>query len=188
MEWSDESLTILNNIRLNCILLNKYYKKEHVRLHAKIKYFRIPLIVLNGVSATASVGLSGYGISQSIISGIVCVIGLTNGIIGSIELFIGIEKMSEIALVLSKDFYCLATDIYKTITLNREERGIDSSTFLNESYSRYIELIRQNGCIDKVFNDQLVSIDDIKPLVKIPSPIKINEKSFEFNDDINIIV
>jgi hypothetical protein len=186
MDWSDESLTILNNIRLNCILLNKYYKKEHVRLHAKIKYFRIPLIVLNGVSATASVGLSGYGINQSIISGIVCVIGLTNGIIGSIELFIGIEKMSENALMLSKEFYVLSTDIYKTITLNRDERGIDSSTFLNESYSRYIELIRQNGCIDKVFNDQLVSIDDVKPLVQIPSPIKINEKSFDFNDDCNL--
>ena len=54
-----------------------------------------------------------------------------------------------------------------------------------ESYSRYIELIRQNGCIDKVFNDQLVSIDDVKPLVKIPSPIKINES---FYNDLNILV
>jgi hypothetical protein len=88
--------------------------------------------------------------------------------------------------MLSKEFYVLSTDIYKTITLNRDERGIDSSTFLNESYSRYIELIRQNGCIDKVFNDQLVSVDDVKPLVQIPSPIKINEKFFDFNDDLKI--
>ena len=65
-DWSDETIKILDKIRLNSILLNKYYKKQHLALHAKIKYFKIPLIVLNGVSATASVGLSTYGFSQNL--------------------------------------------------------------------------------------------------------------------------
>jgi hypothetical protein len=147
-----------------------------------VPHSRIPLIVLNGVSATASVGLSGYGIDQNIISGLVCVIGLTNSVVGSIELFIGIEKQSESALLLSKEFYVLAIDIYKTIHLNAHERGVEASTFLNETYSRYIELIRQNGVMDKNINDQLLDLDGFNSTIKmreILSPKSLSSTSFD---------
>lgn len=170
-DWSDETIMILDKIRLNSILLNKYYKKQHLELHAKIKYFKIPLIVLNGVSATASVGLSTYGFSQNLISGIVCVIGLTNGIITSVEMFLGIEKSAEKSIILSKEFYVLSCDIYKTIHLNPHERGVEASVFMSDCYSRYIELVRQNGVMDKSLNDQMMDLDSLKPPIQMRIPI-----------------
>lgn len=170
-DWSDETIMILDKIRLNSILLNKYYKKQHLELHAKIKYFKIPLIVLNGVSATASVGLSTYGFSQNLISGIVCVIGLTNGIITSVEMFLGIEKSAEKSIILSKEFYVLSCDIYKTIHLNPHERGVEASVFMSDCYSRYIELVRQNGVMDKTLNDQMMDLESLKSPIQMRVPL-----------------
>lgn len=170
-DWSDEVITLLDKIRLNSILLNKYYKRKHLELHAKIKYFKIPLIVFNGFSATASVGLSTYGFSQNLISGMVCLIGLTNSIITSVELFLGIEKMAENAIILSKEFYVLSCDIYKCINLNAYERGVESSIFLGDCYSRYIELIRQNGVMDKSLNDQMMDLGTLRPPIRTRVPM-----------------
>ena len=86
MSWFVETIEILNKIRLNSIFLSKYYKKRHIFYNDKLKYFKIPLIIFNSTSSVASVGLRTYGFSQNMISALVCGIGLTNSIIGSIEL------------------------------------------------------------------------------------------------------
>ena len=168
MEWSDGSIEILTKIRLNSVLLNTYYKRQHIKYHEKIKWFKLPLIILNSISATASVGLAGYGIQQSIINGIICGIGITNGIISAVELQLGIDRQAESALIASKDFYILACDILKILSLEPHERGCDSIVFLNDMYSRYIELIKNNDIVEKHIADQLLNVSSTNGTVTKP--------------------
>jgi len=189
-EWSIETITLLDRIRLNSIVFNKYYKKRHLLMHEKIKWFKIPLICLNGISATASVGLANYDVDQKVISAIICLIGLTNGIITSTELFLQIEKQAEKSILLCKEFYILACDIFKIIHLNERDRGVDCNKFLDETYSRYIELIRGNGVMEKEISDQLlelscgnIPLNNQMPISPMKSPNSIiSTKSFKSND------
>lgn len=175
MAWSLETIEILNKIRLNSIFLSKYYKKRHIFYNDKLVFFKIPMIIFNSISSVASVGLATYNVSQNMISALVCGIGLTNSIIGSIELYLGINEKASESILLSKEFYILSVDIFKTIHLTSGERGVDSSTFLNECYSRYIELIKKNGVVEKDLSDQLIDLDGFIKQPAIPTtPLSIN--------------
>jgi hypothetical protein len=175
MSWSVETIEILNKIRLNSIFLSKYYKKRHIFYNDKLKYFKIPLIIFNSISSVASVGLGTYGFSQNLISALVCGIGLTNSIIGSIELYLGINEKASGSILLSKEYYILSVDIFKTIHLTSSERMTDPLTFLNECYSRYIDLIKKNGLVDKDIQDKLIDLDGFVKTPNIPStPLSIN--------------
>jgi hypothetical protein len=86
-------------------------------------------------------------------------LSLIVGIIGSIELFYGIQKSMEIEMVGSKEFYVLATDIYKYLALKRENRVIDGQDFLTQSYSHYIKLVESSIILKKKVEDKLIIIE-----------------------------
>jgi hypothetical protein len=183
-EWSDETMTILDKIRQNSIVLNKYYKKKHLDLHGQIKYFKLPIIVMSSISGVASVGLNGYGITQSNINAIICLLSLTTSIIGSVELFLGIHEQAEVSLILYKEWYLLATDIYKITKLKESDRGTDGIRYLDEVYSKYTELIRKNGVFDiKTVNDKLLNLDDVLQ-TPLSSPLSLKMKSFDSEVDL----
>jgi hypothetical protein len=191
MEWSIGSITLLTKIKHNCITLHRYYRKEHLRYHRKIKWFKLPLIVLNSLSATFSIGAGGYNIDQHVINGVICSIGIINGIISAVELQLGIERKAEDALIASKDFYILGCDILKVLTLEHDERGCESILFLNDMYSKYIELIKNNDIINKSIIDELLVINLITKSVKIPpSPLSIltsnSSNSFTEKDEMEL--
>ncbi len=59
-DWSDDIDAILNNIRLNCIILSKLHKQRYFELKSTLKYYRLPLIILNGFNSIIAVGLQPY--------------------------------------------------------------------------------------------------------------------------------
>ena len=85
MLWTSEVEDLLERLRLNCVNLSEYNRRRYFHFKSYSKYFRIPLIVLASVNATASVGLQPY-VQQEFISAFTCAIGMTIGIIGSVEL------------------------------------------------------------------------------------------------------
>ena len=190
-EWSIGSIKLLTKIKLNCITLHRYYRKEHLRYHRKIKWFKLPLIVLNSLSATFSIGAGGYNIEQHVINGVICSIGIINGIISAVELQLGIERKAEDALIASKDFYILGCDILKVLSLEHDERGCESILFLNDMYSKYIELIKNNDIINKSIIDELLVINMISKSVKVPpSPLSFitsnSSNSFTEKDEMEL--
>lgn len=94
MDWSDDIDQVLNNIRINCVLLSKLHKQRYFELKSTLKYYRLPVIILNGANSIIAVGLQPYA-TQGAISLTTSLIALTCGIIGSIELFFGIQKRLE---------------------------------------------------------------------------------------------
>ena len=163
--WSSDMESVLDNVRKNSLLLSEHHKQAYLYYRSYLKYFRIPTIILSALNSVISIGLSIY-VPQTIVSEITCVVSLVCGIITSIELYLNIQKYMESELMMSKDFYILSTDIFKTLALDRKNRGMDGKTFLDNNYSTYCKLIENSNII----NDQIV--DNLTPIrLKIENAI-----------------
>jgi hypothetical protein len=159
LKWSSDIEWVLDKIRFNSLIFSKEHKKRYLYLKKTLKYYRIPIIILSAVNSVVSVGAQPFFIQQTV-SLTNCVLSLLCGIIGSIELFFGIQSQMEIEMNSSKEYYILSSDIFKTISLLRCNRQTDGKTFLNESYSTYVKLVESSCIIRKKLEDKLKPIDD----------------------------
>lgn len=173
-DWTTDIDNVLDAIRLNCIVLCKRHKTRYFELKYSLNYYKLPVIVLNGCNSIISVGLQPYT-SQGVISLTTSLIALLCGIIGSIELFLGVQKRLEADLISSRDYYLLSVDIFKTLTLNRENRPVPAKDYLNEIYNKYVKLVESSEALVKKIEDKLNIVD-------------INSKSSEKNEDSDDIV
>lgn len=165
--WTDEVEDVCEKLRINCVNLSEYHRKRYYHFKSYGKYFRLPLILLASINSTASVGLQPI-LSQDIISGLTCVIGMVMGIISAIELYMGIQTSMELELKQSKDFYTLAIDIYKTLSLQRRNRGEDGKDYLNKKFSTYTKLCEASQLLRRKLKVDLLTqiphkFEDISP-------------------------
>jgi hypothetical protein len=110
------------------------------------------------MNSVFSVGLQPY-LSQGIIYVLCCSISLICGIIASVELFLGIQNMMEKELITSKDFYILSSDIFKTLSVERQYRTLDGKIYLDNIHTKYCNLIEQCNLLNKkVENIQITNI------------------------------
>ena len=117
--WTDEIEEICDKLRIYSVNLSEYHRKRYYHFKSYGKWFRLPMIILASVNSTASVGLQPV-LDQTIISGITCLIGMIMGIIGSLELYLGIQTSMEMELKHSKDYYTLAIHIQNIIIISRK--------------------------------------------------------------------
>jgi hypothetical protein len=174
-DWSDDIDRVLNNIRINCIILSKLHKQRYFELKSNLKYYRLPVIILNGANSIIAVGLQPYA-DQGTISLATSLIALTCGIIGSIELYLGIQKRLENDMISQRDYYLLSVDIYKTLSLNKHNRPIPAKDFLEKSYNTYTKLIESSSTLARVKGDKLIpidlSLDNEENIILTPIPIR----------------
>ena len=167
--WTDDIDEVLNNIRLNCVILSKLHKQRYFELQSTLKYYRLPVIILNGINSIFAVGLQPY-INQGTISLTNSLIALTCGIIGSIELYFGIQKRLENDMISQRDYYLLGIDIFKTLSLDKANRPIPARDFLEKSYNVYTKLIESSATLAKVKGDKLIPIELNEDLIITPNP------------------
>ena len=154
---SNDIEKVLDRIRQNSNLLANYHRKRYLTLKSRLKFYRIPIIVISALNSSFAVCLTGF-LHQTFISLINMALSLIVGIISSIEMFYGLTKQMETELVGSKDFYILSCDIYKWLCLSPENRIGSPKEFLNESYTRYIKLVETSITLKKRIEDKLVEI------------------------------
>lgn len=170
-DWTDDIDDVLNNIRLNCVILSKLHKQRYFELQSTLKYYRLPVIILNGINSIFAVGLQPY-INQGAISLTNSLIALTCGIIGSIELYFGIQKRLENDMISQRDYYLLSIDIFKTLSLDKNNRPIPAKDYLEKSYNIYTKLIESSATLPKIKNDKLIPINiKYNELESIPQSI-----------------
>jgi hypothetical protein len=159
-EWSDDIEKLLYEVRQNCITLNKYHLLRYYKYKQSLPFFKLPVLVLSAVNSVFSVGLQPY-MQQSLISVLNCIVSLIITLINSIELYMGIQKSMESEMLSSQGYYILSIDIYKTISLKRENRDIAGKQYLTECYNKYEELIKKSKLIkDTSLPDMLQSINN----------------------------
>lgn len=159
--WTKDIEDILQNIRKNCVTMSKIHKNRHVSLKGTLRYFRIPIIVLSGLNSVIAVGLQPY-LAQGVISVATCLISLTCGIIGSIELYLAIQTQMETELIQSKEYYILGIEIYKVLNLDVINRTVDGKLFLDDKFAIYEKLIEKSNIINKKYEDFLTPIEKPK--------------------------
>ena len=165
--WTDGIEIALNDIRKNALTNSEYHKKNYYFFKGYLKYFRVPTIILSGMNSVFSVGLQPY-ISQGIISILCCSISLICGIIASIELFMGIQNMMEDELVSSKEFYILSSDIFKTLSVEREYRFLNGKIYLDNIHTKYCNLIEKDKLLNKINLQNITNIMNHNFRMRIP--------------------
>lgn len=176
-KWNNDFENILENIRINCVIMHKHHKSQYISYKDYLKYFRIPTIFLSAFNIFASVGLQPY-VQQEFISLLTSGVSLVTGIINSIELYLNINKSMENSLDISKEFYILSIDIFKMLALNRLNRAVDGKTYLEDKYHIYCNIIERCNIIDKKINDQLSFI----PLTPIHHTINQTVSPYNSNN------
>jgi hypothetical protein len=158
-DWSPDIESVLENIRRNSVILSQEHKRNYFGLKENLKYYRLPVIVISGCNSICSVGLQPY-IQQSIISMITCLLALVCSIIGSIELYLAIQKGMESELISQRDYYLLSVDIFKTLSLATEHRPIPAKEYLEKCYNTYCKLMESSNALAKKLEDTLCPIPE----------------------------
>jgi hypothetical protein len=165
-DWSADIECILENIRINCVFLTAEHKKRYFNLNQTLKYFRLPVIILSGINSIISVGGQPY-IQQGLISVSTCLLALICSVVGSIELYLTIQKSMENELLSSRDYYVLSIDIFKTLSLVREHRPIPAKDYLEEKYNEYVKLFENSNLLDNKLLDKLSPIPENNTAINI---------------------
>ena len=160
--WDLNIEKVLDNIRINSLYLSTKHKGRYFSLSNSIKWYRLPVIILSGANSIVSVGLQEY-IAQSILSLTVSLISLLCSIIGSIELYLKKNARMEADLISYTQFYLLSVEIYKTLTLLRENRPIPAREYLQKIFNEYTKLIESSNPLETAITDKLLPVDMDKP-------------------------
>jgi hypothetical protein len=184
-DWTSDIENVLDNIRINSVILSNEHKNKYFHLKTILRYFRLPVIIISGINSIVSVGLQPY-VDQGIISIMTCLLALVCSIIGSIELYLAIQKGMENELVVSKDYYILSVDIYKTLTLSKNHRPIPAKDYLDKKYNDYIKLFENSNLLAKELTDKLNPLPPIPSIPPIPPTLNMIEDKIEDNIAINI--
>ena len=171
--WSQDILDVLKTLQKNSISFSKSHKNNYFYYKNLGDYFRLPTIVLSSIASVISVGLKSYISNQNHINLMVCVLSLIVGIINSIELYLKIQDLIEMELEKSKQFYELASDIFKVIRLDPENRPHNANETLDEFYNRYITLFNDSNLIKNI-KDEILTIEKNKNVPSSATTISSN--------------
>lgn len=177
LSWTSDIEKFLDNIRLNSLRLTEYHRERYFRLVGFIKWFRLPVIVLSSVNSVFGVMMTKFA-SQETVSVFTSIISLCVGIIGSVELFLGVQDKLTKELSSSKDHYNLSTVIFKMLSLKSENRHTEALVFMDEHFSQYSKLINDSNIKDEIIQDSLLPTN-MFPISVTPSPLEPSDTEVE---------
>ena len=182
-DWSTDIESVLENIRINCVVLAKAHKKRYFHMKYILQYFRLPVIILSGINSIVSVGFQPY-LEQKAISMMTCLLALVCSIIGSIELYLAIQKGMENELISQREYYLLGVDIFKTLSLAKAHRPVPAKDYLEKQYSIYCKLVENSNALAKKLTDKLSPLPQSTLLLDI-SARGNKETGLLLNDVVN---
>jgi hypothetical protein len=158
--WNDETIKILNNVRINSLNLSEYHRRNYFQYREMSKFFDIPVIIISTLAGSFSVGATPY-LEQGTISVVSCSASMLITILSSIKLYLNINDNLQSESDMARKFYVLSLEIYKIINLPDEKRGINASDFLNAKYNQYIKLYEESNLLKRRYKkDQLAKMDE----------------------------
>ena len=166
--WSDDVELVLGKIQTNCTTLSEYHRSKYNSLFECIKYFKIPVIVLSSISSVFGVMMQKFT-TQTVVTVFTSCISLVVSVIGSLELFLGVNDKLTKELSSQKDTYNLAINISKMLLLSRVNRNQDGHQYLEESFNQYQQIITESNIKNTKVNDSLLSINRTDVNVEIPT-------------------
>jgi len=155
--WGKDYEVILEQIRQNAVNQAVFHKKRYFVYVKLNQYFQLPTIILSSCASVSAIGLQPY-ILQEQISGLVCLINLLIATINSIQIFLKISETCEAELETSRNYYHLATDIHKILSLEEPNRPMSGKECLDDIYRRYVELYESSNLLSVNYKDTMITL------------------------------
>jgi len=159
--WTPDVEIVLANIASNSAQMSEHHKQMYEKLIHKLMYYKIPSIILSSLNSVFAVGLSAF-IQQNIVSTITCLISLLVGCIGSVELYLSIQRRSDSELLSYRQFYSLSIKINAVLKLETEHRDTDGTVFLTSCLGEYTSLVESAQVNGLGVDDELLGLKPIK--------------------------
>lgn len=174
--WSTDYEELFLAIRMNSVHMSRIHKRNYFKIKSQSNYFRIPTIVFSALASVISVGAEPY-INQQNISGLVCLINMSIGIINSIELYLKLQERMEQELDHSKAWYKLATDIFTLTEISEVNRDGTPKEYLKKFYGEYINLFEKSSLTGINYKDKLLGVTRAGKLLGSNSTIESDNQS-----------
>lgn len=153
--WNDAYINILQRIRMNAVQLNKKHTQRYVYFNSIAKYFDIPIIVLSVFSSS----FTALGVIEPKYATVITTsISMIITILSSIKIYLNLSSNINDEISLSKGYYILSINIYKTINLRPTD--LDIKTYIETTYNEYCKLMEQSSVLYKNIHKDLLTIND----------------------------
>jgi hypothetical protein len=166
INFTPDVIALCEKIRLNSGVLHEYNRKLFLKYTERIRYYRIPVLLLSSVASVWSIAGTSF-LPQSEVSLLNMLFGLIAGSITSLELFNKLDEKIRNAEELSHKFYTLSVEINKMIMLDDCNRSVDGKDFLNECFNSYVKLLENSFIMNDKVVDKLIELPK-KMYVKAP--------------------
>jgi hypothetical protein len=110
--------------------------------------------------------------SQTVVTVFTSCISLVVSVIGSLELFLGVNDKLTKELSSQKDTYNLAINISKMLLLSRVNRNQDGHQYLDESFNEYQKIVMESNIKNTRVKDNLLVIDTPSTDVSVDIPTR----------------
>ena len=158
--WDEHVCGILQDVKINAIYLSEYHRKRFYNFKSFSKYFDLPILIISALQSSFAVGAQPY-LSQGLISLVSCGTGVLVTIITSAKLYLNINESMNLELKMSKEFYTLAIDINRVLSLSIDNRGEDGINFLNSKCSLYTKLVENSNLLRSRFKHDRLTKNEI---------------------------
>ena len=88
--WNDETIKILNNVRINSFNLSEYHRRNFFSYKYLSNWFDLPIIIISTLAGSFSVGATHY-LEQRTISVVTCSASMLITILSSVKLYLNIN-------------------------------------------------------------------------------------------------
>ena len=153
-EWNLEQEDYLRKIHFQAIENYKFWNKKNLKYQRVSVYFNIPILVISAMNSLFAMILQNY-IGQSLTSITNAVLSVLTAILGSVQLFLKINEKLSNSVIVSMKFHKLAIKISKELSINRNDRATSGTTFLQDVFNEYNDILEKSGSVDKVLKDYL---------------------------------
>lgn len=168
-EWTPDIEKLLYTMQEKSLELSKIHKSKYIKYQKISDHFKIPIIILSSVATFFNFGMQPY-LEQNTISVICSCLTFITGLLGTIELYLQIQKKMEKSLTLSKDLFMNSMSIYKILCLDENRRKIEALVYLNNRYETFRQIIEKS---------------DIMPDNDILPPLHFFNKNYRhYNNDL----
>ena len=154
--WTSQIEKALDLVRLNCISLSKYHNLRYQTYKNRLRYFRIPIILISSVSAFAANGFNKY-MSNELVFTIITILSLSVGIISSVELYLNLQKKMESEMESHKEYNKLNIEIFRVLSLQRDQRKINGTTYYDQIFNEYQKIMQSSNTIESTDHVDLLS-------------------------------
>ena len=163
MEWNDSIEKSLDIMRQNVSKLSELSNAQYLAFKKRIEYMNLPLAILSGANAGAIFFLEGYSFGHYV--NISC--GVTSLVIASVLSYdwcSGTYKKMGKDLSFHRDCENLKEQIQGVLSLDRSERKMDGTHFLQQKFAEYKELVANHSLIEKFNGNVSLATDQVEDM------------------------